>query len=91
MRGLVDDALPGGASLGARPTLENTGRLLMKVHAPHWSDALGSEGGYGRLLRVELLHKLHDERKYDSPAALRESITRDATEACQWLQAAGVQ
>ena len=44
---------------------------------------LGSETGNGRLPRVELLRKLHDERKHDSLAALREGITRDATDACQ--------
>ena len=91
VHGLADDALPGVASLGVRPTVEDTGRMLLKVHVLHWPNALGSEGGYDRLLRVELLHKLHEERKCESLAALREGITRDATDACQWLQDAGVQ
>ena len=90
VHGLADDALPGVASLGVRPTVEDTGRVLLEVHVLRWPDALGSEGGYGRLLRVELLHKLHDERKYDSLAALREGIERDTAEAQRWLMAAGV-
>ena len=90
VHGLADDALPGVASLGVRPTVEDAGRVLLEVHVLRWPDALGSEGGYGRLLRVELLHKLHDERKYDSLAALREGIERDTAEAQGWLMAAGV-
>ena len=90
VHGLADDALPGVASLGVRPTVEDTGRVLLEVHVLRWPDTLGSEGGYGRLLRVELLHKLHDERKYDSLAALREGIERDTAEAQRWLMAAGV-
>ena len=34
---------------------------------------LGARGAYGKIIRVELLHKLHDELKYDSLDAL----TRD--------------
>ena len=90
VHGLADDALPGVASLGVRPTVEDAGRVLLEVHVLRWPDALGSEGGYGRLLRVELLHKLHDERKYDSLAALRAGIERDTAEAQGWLMAAGV-
>ena len=90
VHGLADDALPGVASLGVRPTVEDTGRVLLEVHVLRWPDALGSEGGYGRLLRVELLHNLHDERKYDSLAALRAGIERDTAEAQRWLMAAGV-
>ena len=91
VHGLDAGPLPGVASLGVRPTVEDAGRVLLEVHALRWPEALGSEGGYRRLLRVELLHKLHDERKYESLAALREGITRDTDEARQWLLTAGVQ
>ena len=90
VHGLSADALPGVASLGVRPSVEDAGRVKLEVHVLRWPDALGSEGGYGRLVRVELLQKLHDERKYESLAALREGIARDVTEAGMWLQAAGV-
>ncbi len=47
----------------------------------------GAQGGYGRCMRVELLHKLHDERKYASLDALREGIAADVAEARAWLAA----
>lgn len=90
LQGLSPDALPGVASLGVRPSVEDAGQVKLEVHALRWPEALGSEGGYGRLVRVELLHKLHDELKYASLEALREGIARDTAEARQWLLAAGV-
>jgi riboflavin kinase / FMN adenylyltransferase len=85
VHGLADAALPGVASLGVRPTVEDAGRVLLEVHCFDWPQALGIDGGYGRLLRVELLHKLHDELKYDSLEALREGIARDTQAAREWL------
>lgn len=91
LHGLSPDALPGVASLGVRPSVEDAGQVKLEVHALRWPEELGSEGGYGRLVRVELLHKLHDELKYASLDALREGIARDTAQARQWLLAAGVQ
>jgi len=91
LHGLSPDALPGVASLGVRPSVEDAGQVKLEVHALRWPEALGSEGGYGRLVRVELLHKLHDELKYASLEALREGIARDTAQARQWLLTAGVQ
>jgi riboflavin kinase / FMN adenylyltransferase len=85
VHGLVDHAVAGVASLGVRPTVEDAGRVLLEVHCLDWPAALGIDGGYGRLLRVELLHKLHDELKYDSLDALRAGIAADTTQARDWL------
>jgi riboflavin kinase / FMN adenylyltransferase len=85
VHGLAGQPLPGVASLGVRPTVEHAGRVLLEVHCLEWP--LAPEAGYGRLLRVELLHKLHDERKYESIAALREGIARDTTAARAWFAA----
>jgi riboflavin kinase / FMN adenylyltransferase len=85
VHGLSDAAVPGVASLGVRPTVEDAGRVLLEVHCLEWPAALGIDGGYGRLLRVELLHKLHDELKYGSLDALREGIARDCDDARAWL------
>jgi riboflavin kinase / FMN adenylyltransferase len=86
VHGLGDKPLAGVASLGVRPTVEDAGRVLLEVHCLEWPAALGVEGGYGRLLRVELLHKLHDERRYESLDALRLGIARDVTDARDWLR-----
>jgi riboflavin kinase/FMN adenylyltransferase len=88
VHGLAGQAVPGVASLGVRPTVEDAGRVLLEVHCLDWPQFLGSEGGYGRLLRVELLHKLHDELRYPSLEALREGIARDVADAREWLASA---
>jgi riboflavin kinase/FMN adenylyltransferase len=45
------------------------------------------EGGYGRCLRVELVHKLHDERRYESLDALQLGIAQDVSDARAWFAA----
>jgi riboflavin kinase/FMN adenylyltransferase len=77
--------LPGVASLGVRPSVEDSGRVLLEVHMLQWPAALGPDGGYGRCLRVELMHKLHDERKYSSLETLRAGIEQDVHDAARWL------
>jgi riboflavin kinase/FMN adenylyltransferase len=87
VHGLGSAPVPGVASLGVRPTVEDAGRVLLEVHCLHWPPGLGMDGGYGRMLRVELLHKLHDERRYESMAALRAGIARDTDDARAWWRA----
>jgi riboflavin kinase/FMN adenylyltransferase len=87
VHGLGPQPVPGVASFGVRPTVEDTGRVLLEVHCLEWPAALGPEGGYGRCVRVDLLHKLHDERRYDSLAALRAGIARDTDDARVWFAA----
>jgi riboflavin kinase/FMN adenylyltransferase len=91
VHGLTPDAKPvvGVASLGVRPTVEQAGRVLLETHCLDWPDSLGSEGGYGRCVQVDLLHKLHDELSYGSLDALREGIQRDEIDARAWLAAQG--
>jgi riboflavin kinase/FMN adenylyltransferase len=83
--GLTPQPLPGVASLGVRPTVEDAGRVLLEVHCLEWPAPLGPDSGYGACVRVELLHKLHDERRYDSLEALREGIARDEADAREWF------
>jgi riboflavin kinase / FMN adenylyltransferase len=86
VHGLAGAPLPGVASLGVRPTVEDAGRVLLETHCLEWP--LAPEAGYGRCIRVELLHKLHDERKYDSLAALQRGIGQDAEDARRWFRTA---
>ena len=85
--GLAEQPLQGVASLGVRPSVEDAGRVLLEVHCLEWPNTLGTDGGYGRCVRVELLHKLHDELRYDSMQALREGIARDEAAAREWFAA----
>ncbi|HTH77820.1 MAG TPA: bifunctional riboflavin kinase/FAD synthetase [Ramlibacter sp.] len=85
VHGLDGEAIEGVANLGIRPSLDprdvNGGRVLLETHCFEWPQSLGPEGGYGKIIRVELLHKLHDELKYDGLDALKQGIAKDAQEA----------
>lgn len=85
--GLMPQPVPGVASFGVRPTVEDAGRVLLETHCLEWPESLGADGGYGRCIRVELLHKLHDERRYETLDALREGIARDVADARAWFAA----
>jgi riboflavin kinase/FMN adenylyltransferase len=84
--GLGPEAIDGVASLGRRPTVEDSGRVLLEVHCLEWPASLDLEGGYGKLVRVELLHKLRDEARYDSLDALTAAIGRDVDDARAFLR-----
>lgn len=89
---LPDPAAPplaGVANLGIRPSLDpqdvNGGRVLLETHCLDWPAELAASlpGGeaYGKIIRVELLRKLHDERKYASLDALTKGIAQDCDDA----------
>ena len=85
VHGLSDQPLAGVANLGIRPSLDpddvNGGRVLLETHCLDWPDGLGEEGAYGKIIRVELLHKLHDELKYDGLQSLKTGIAQDCADA----------
>jgi riboflavin kinase/FMN adenylyltransferase len=92
--GLVEDdcadgagGIEGVASLGVRPTVDDSGRVLLEVNCFDWPSSLGTEGGYGKLLRVELLHKIRDEERYDGLDALTNAIRLDASNARAYFAA----
>ena len=85
VHGLAPQPLAGVANMGIRPSIDpndvNGGRVLLETHCLDWPADLGPEGAYGKIIRVELLHKLHDELKYDSLDALTTGITQDCQNA----------
>jgi riboflavin kinase/FMN adenylyltransferase len=85
VHGLDEAPLRGVANLGVRPSLDandvNAGRVLLETHCLDWPAALGDEGAYGKIVRVELMHKLHDELRYTSLEALTAGIARDREDA----------
>ncbi|MDT8998144.1 bifunctional riboflavin kinase/FAD synthetase [Paucibacter sp. APW11] len=83
--GLGEQPLDGVASLGVRPTIEDAGRVLLEVHCLAWPADLGCNGAYGKLVRVELLHKLRDEARYEGLEALTAAIRRDVDNARAFL------
>lgn len=89
VHGLTPQPLPGVANLGIRPSLDpndlNGGRVLLETHCLEWPEALGTEGAYGKVIRVELLEKLHDEVRYPSISALTAGIAQDCEDARAWF------
>jgi riboflavin kinase/FMN adenylyltransferase len=91
VHGLAPEPLAGVANLGIRPSIDpddvNGGRVLLETHCLEWPADLGEEGAYGKIVRVELLHKLHDELKYDSLDALTQGIRQDCDDARAYFAA----
>lgn len=76
VHGMAEQPLPAVASLGVRPTVDDSGRVLLETHL------LDFQGDcYGKLLRVEFLKKLRDEEKYVDLPTLTAAIARDAEQA----------
>lgn len=76
VHGLADKPLPGVASLGVRPTVEDSGRILLETYVFDYDRQC-----YGELVRVEFLKKLRDEEKYIDLPTLTDAIARDVENA----------
>lgn len=83
VHGLDNAPLPAVASLGKRPTVDDSGRMLLEVHLLDVARSC-----YGQLVRVEFLEKLRDEEKYDGLDALTAAINRDADQARAYFKRA---
>ncbi|OZI34108.1 riboflavin biosynthesis protein RibF [Bordetella genomosp. 10] len=85
VHGLADRALPAVASLGVRPTVQDHGRVLLEAHLlDERVDA------YGKLVRVEFLHKLRDEEKFPDLPTLTAAIADDARNARAYFAVHGL-
>jgi len=74
--GIADRPLEGVASLGVRPTVSASGKPALEVYIFDFQGDL-----YRAHLRVNFLHKLRDEAKFDSLEALTAQIARDVSDA----------
>ena len=74
--GIADRPLEGVASLGVRPTVSSAGLPTLEVYIFDYQGDL-----YRAHLRVNFLHKLRDEAKFDSLEALTAQIARDVSDA----------
>ena len=76
------DGLPSVANLGIRPTIVGVPKLLLEVHVLDFSEDL-----YGQHVRVEFLHKIRDEMKFDNLDALKTQIGKDVAVARRFFAA----
>ena len=72
--------LPGVASVGRRPTVNEVAVPLLEVHLFDIAEEL-----YGRHLRVRFIERLRDEAKYPDLEALRAAIARDVAQAKEFF------
>lgn len=84
VHGLGPTPLAGVASLGLRPTVDDSGRILLETHV---FDYAGD--AYGALVRIEFLQKLRDEQKYVDLPTLTAAIENDAEQARAWFRREG--
>lgn len=89
VHGLGPQPLQAVSSLGVRPSVEDAGRVLLETHCLQWPAGLAPEAGYGCCLRVDLLHRLHEERHYESMQALQAGIAQDVAQAHAWFHGPG--
>ena len=80
VEGLAGRRVTGVANIGVRPTATARGRARLEVHLFDWTQSC-----YGAHIRVHFLHKLREERKFESLDALRAQIARDAQVARDWF------
>ena len=86
VHGLAEQPLPGVASLGVRPTVEDSGRVLLETYVFDFSQQC-----YGKVVRVEFLKKLRDEEKFVDLPTLTAAIERDAQQARAFFKARELQ
>lgn len=81
VHGLGPQPIPGVASLGYRPTVEDAGRVLLETHLFNFQQDV-----YGQIVAVEFLQKLRDEAKYSDLAALQTAIAADTIAAKKYFK-----
>jgi riboflavin kinase/FMN adenylyltransferase len=76
---------PSVANVGTRPTFETSTHTSIEAFVMDWSGNL-----YGDVVRVRFLHRLRDERKFESVRHLQEQIERDVLRARSYFVRGGV-
>jgi riboflavin kinase/FMN adenylyltransferase len=72
-------------NIGTRPTFEAEAETSVETFVMGWNGDL-----YGDVLRVRFLHRLRDEKKFNSIAELKSQIERDVARADDYFRRAGV-
>lgn len=83
--GLAEQPLNGVASLGVRPTVTDSGRIMLEVHIlDRRVDA------YGKLTQIEFLHYLREEEKFPDLPTMIAAIDNDAQSARDYFALHGL-
>lgn len=74
--GLQTHPLPGVASVGTRPTVDDGTRTILEVHLLDFNRDI-----YGAHVTVNFLHKLREEKRFESLVELKTWIERDVADS----------
>lgn len=84
VHGLSERPLAAVASLGVRPTVEDAGRVLLETHIFDFHQSC-----YGKLVSIEFLQKIRDEKKFSDLASMTAAIDADAAQARDYFSQHG--
>ncbi|HEX4916739.1 MAG TPA: bifunctional riboflavin kinase/FAD synthetase [Limnobacter sp.] len=82
VHGLEPQPLPAVASMGVRPTVEQSDQILLETFIPDWQG-----NAYGKLLRIEVLAHIRPEQHFDSLDAMVAQMHKDTATAMALLAA----
>lgn len=82
VHGLEKHPLPAVASMGVRPTVEQSDQILLETFIPNWQG-----NAYGKLLRIEVLAHIRPEQHFDSLDTMVEQMHKDTAKAMALLAA----
>ena len=78
---LDDEIFEGVMNVGHRPTFEGENDLTFEVHLFDFEGNI-----YGEEINVDVLHKLRDERKFDSKEDLCAQIAQDCLQSRDYFK-----
>ncbi|HEX5487173.1 bifunctional riboflavin kinase/FAD synthetase [Limnobacter sp.] len=83
VHGLDANPLPAVASLGLRPTVEDSNQILLETFIPGWTG-----NAYGKRVTIEVVQHLRPELKFDSLDAMVNRMHQDTATALNILKTA---
>ncbi len=79
-----ENVYPSCTSIGIRPTFHSDGQATVETYILDFDEEI-----YGEEIRIDLLHRLRDELRFDSVEALVEQMRKDIEDTRRWFLSHG--
>lgn len=76
-----ENAYPSCTSIGVRPTFHTDGQAIVETYVLDFDEEI-----YGEEIRIDFLHRLRDEMRFDTVDALIAQMRRDVNETREWFR-----
>lgn len=76
-----ENAYPSCTSIGVRPTFHTDGQATVETYILDFDEEI-----YGEEIRIDFLHRLRDEMRFDTVDALIAQMRRDVNETWEWFR-----